>query len=68
MFLDVHVNVSVGRGRPDKARRDLSHSGAGRRQMSMDTEWDVIVVGAGLAGLSTAATAAQRGARVVVMR
>ncbi len=35
--------------------------------MSMDTEWDVIVVGGGLAGLSAAATAAQRGARVVVL-
>ncbi len=33
----------------------------------MRTEWDVIVIGAGLAGLSAAATASQRGARVLVL-
>ncbi len=33
----------------------------------MKTDWDVIVVGAGLAGLSAAATAQQGGARVLVL-
>lgn len=33
----------------------------------MRTEWDVIVIGAGLAGLSAAATASRRGARVLVL-
>jgi len=35
--------------------------------MRMETDWDVIVVGGGLAGLAAASTATQAGSRVVVL-
>ena len=42
----------------------MSHPGPAGVSMCMRTEWDVIVVGGGLAGLTAAATASQPGARV----
>ena len=45
----------------------MSHLRAGRRQRDMRSEWDVIVVGGGLAGLTAGATAAKAGARVMVL-
>jgi phytoene dehydrogenase-like protein len=45
----------------------VSQLEAGRRQRDMRTDWDVIVVGGGLAGLAAAATAKQLDARVVLL-
>ena len=45
----------------------MSQLGAGRRHDDVSAQWDVIVVGAGLAGLSAGATAAARGASTLVV-
>jgi phytoene dehydrogenase-like protein len=45
----------------------LSHRDDSIVNMSMDTDWDVIVVGAGLAGLAAGATAATGGASTLVL-
>ena len=47
--------------------RPLSQPRTGRRQMGMTTDADVIVIGAGLAGLTAAATASRAGSRVTVL-
>ncbi len=56
---------SAGTGRTPRPR--LSQCGGEWSQIGMEPDWDVIVVGAGLAGLAAATTAAREGARVVVL-
>jgi phytoene dehydrogenase-like protein len=48
-------------------RRVLSHEGAPRRRSSVDAPLDVVVVGAGLAGLAAGASAGRAGAGVLVV-
>jgi phytoene dehydrogenase-like protein len=55
---------SLGRGR---ARGSLSHPDPSTRLCGMKADWDVIVIGAGLAGLAAGATATKAGSTTLVL-
>ncbi len=69
MIRDRRMDRRQERRGTDPGRRvsRLSQPGHPGRQMSMDTEFDIVVVGAGIAGLTAAATATRGGARTLVL-
>src|SRR2546427_12995848 len=62
-----HGSTSVGDGATDAAASGAVGSGIGKIPKSWDLEADVVVIGAGAAGLSAAIKAADAGASVIVV-
>src|SRR5438874_306622 len=62
-----HGSTSVGDGATDAAASGAVGSGIGKIPQSWDLEADVVVIGAGAAGLSAAIKAADAGASVIVV-
>src|SRR5207249_2703475 len=62
-----HGSTSVGDGATDVAAPGAVGSGIGKIPKSWDLEADVVVIGAGAAGLSAAIKAADAGASVIVV-